>query len=147
MCDHPPSLSRGNRRSGHCKNQFLENRIRSMRLAGVAYILPFMFVSSPTLLLRGSLGHVLFAALTAIAGTVLLGIALVGYFVRNLGWIQRVVIGLCGVALILPPNPGGLLYVGWVANFAGLVVAAFIVFYEWQRRPSRIVRSSKRLAS
>ncbi|MCL5962301.1 MAG: TRAP transporter fused permease subunit, partial [Chloroflexi bacterium] len=64
---------------------FWRTGYEAMRLAGVAYIVPFMFVGSTTLLLRGNFEDIVAAVITAVIGTVLLGMALVGYFVRELG--------------------------------------------------------------
>ena len=129
------------------QTSFWRTGFEAMRLAGVAYIVPFMFVASPTLLLRGSLEDIVPAVATAIVGTILLGMALVGYFVRNLGWLKRVVIGLCGIALILPPKLEGLLYVGWTVNLAGLIAVAPLLFYEWQHRPSRVGKKPAKAAA
>ncbi|MCL5962430.1 MAG: TRAP transporter fused permease subunit [Chloroflexi bacterium] len=118
---------------------FWRTGYEAMRLAGVAYVVPFMFVGSTALLLRGNLEDIVAAAVTAIIGTVVLGIALVGYFVGELNWLKRIVIGLCGVALILPPSVGGNALVGWIINLVGLVIVAPVLWHEWRRRPARMV--------
>ncbi|MBI4318648.1 MAG: TRAP transporter fused permease subunit [Chloroflexi bacterium] len=105
----------------------------AMRLAGIAYVVPFMFVASPALLLRGSLADIIPAAITAIVGASLMGVALVGFFTRDLDWLKRIVIGLCGVALVLPPNVGSAVHLGWAINLGGLAIAVPVLYYEWRR--------------
>lgn len=117
---------------------FWQTGFHAMRLAGVAYVVPFMFVASPNLLLHGRLENVVITAITAIIGTALLGMALMGYFVRDLGWLQRIVVGACGVALIVPMNIPAIGQISWAINVAGLIVVIPVLFYEWRGRRARV---------
>ena len=56
----------------------------AMRLCAIAYIVPFLFVFSPPLLLIGHWYEVVLSIITAIIGAILLGVGLVGYFVGRL---------------------------------------------------------------
>ena len=122
------------------RSDFWRTGYEAMRLAGVAYVVPFMFVASPALLLRGGWEDIVLTAVTAVIGTVLLGTALVGYFVRELGWLQRIIIGACGIALICPTNVQGIGNASWIINLAGLVVATPVLIYEWRQRPAPAVQ-------
>ena len=51
----------------------------AMRLCAIAYIVPFLFVFSPSLLLIGHWYEVVLSMITAIIGAILLGVGLVGY--------------------------------------------------------------------
>lgn len=66
--------------------------IASMRLAATGYIVPFMFVYGPALLLIGDPGEVVLAALTAIAGVVALSAGLHGYFIRSCSIWERLLL-------------------------------------------------------
>ncbi len=116
------------------KANFWKTGYEAMRLAGVAYVVPFMMVASPTIMLLGKPESVLASVVTAILGTVLLGMALVGFFVRELPWVLRGVLALCGVSLILPPDLKGLEQVGWGLNIGGFAIGAIVLAAEWQRR-------------
>jgi len=101
----------------------------AMRLGAVAYIVPFVFVYSPALLLIGSFGEVTLAVVTAIAGTALLAVALSGFLFRPVGWAWRAALTLAGVALLIPPvGP-----IAWseALNIAGAAVGVVFVGVEW----------------
>lgn len=71
----------------------------SMRLAAAGYVVPFVFVYSPELLLRGiTLWEGLPVIATAVVGVLLLSIALEGHFMIPVHWILR--IALAGGALL-----------------------------------------------
>ncbi|GAB7389124.1 TRAP transporter permease [Bacillaceae bacterium] len=91
------------------------------RLGLVAFVIPYMFVYDPALLLIGSAGEVTVAVVTAVIGVIALAAGLEGWFGKPLKkWEQFIVsvsslllifpnimaslIGLVGVALILLPK-------------------------------------------
>src|SRR3972149_6742139 len=91
-----------------------------MRLAIVAYVVPFVFVLDPLLLLQGPLTLIALALLTALMGTLALGVAMVGYFTRPIGWLKRSILAVAGVGLFIPP--GGVIAGSIVINVAGALV-------------------------
>lgn len=108
-----------------------------MRLAFVAYVIPFIFVFDPLLLLQGPAHLVLLAVTTAAAGSVAIGIAIVGYFVRPVGWMKRLLLSGGGIGLLIPP--GGTIAYNWAINGTGAAVCLAIVCYEWRARKSALV--------
>ena len=102
----------------------------SMRLGIIAYLVPFIFVFDPLLLFEGPAHLVLLATVTAVAGTVVIGIAMAGYFVRPLAWIIRLLLAASGIGLLIPP--GGVIAYSWLANLLGAVVSVLIIFAEWR---------------
>ncbi len=107
----------------------MKTGLEATRLGIVAYIVPFLFVFSPALLLKGSLVDVSLAAVTAVVGAVLLGMALTGYFVREIGWFKRVFLGVAALGLLFPHVGPGILF-SWVTNAAGIVLAVAILGFE-----------------
>ncbi|HET9916067.1 MAG TPA: TRAP transporter fused permease subunit [Candidatus Binatia bacterium] len=101
-----------------------------MRLGIVAYIVPFIFVFHPPLLFKGSFIDIGGAILTAVLGVFFLAIGVAGFLFRHLGWPQRIIMIIAGVALI-PPASAPI----WLAsNISGFVVAMLIVTIEWKFR-------------
>ena len=74
----------------------------AMRLALIAYIVPYFFVFQPVLILQGSFFNILFSFLTAILGCIAVGSALMGQMFGSLGYLLRIFLLAGGLALIKP---------------------------------------------
>lgn len=74
----------------------------AMRLAAIAYFVPFIFVYYPVLIWKGDIVHILSAFLTAIVGCLALGSAIQGYMITKLNWIIRILLFIASYALIKP---------------------------------------------
>lgn len=110
----------------------LKTALHAMRLGAIAYVVPFIFVFSPALLLKGPPLTIALAIVTAIAGAVVFGIAFTGFLFRNLGWGVRLLLAAGAVALLIPP--GGAIAMSWEINLAGAAVVAALIVREWQYR-------------
>lgn len=80
------------------------------RLAWPAFLVPFLFVVSPSLLLIGSPIDVLIAAATALSGVWLVSAGAIGYFAGQLVWYLRCLFVIAGLCLLVPGNafPGAI---------------------------------------
>jgi TRAP-type uncharacterized transport system fused permease subunit len=106
-----------------------------MRLCAIAYVVPFLFVFSPALLLIGSWYEVTLSVLTAIAGAVLLGIGLVGYLFRVIGATRRILFTASALGLLIPiVDSGHHATLTWTSNSIGLLLGIFLVCLEWFAR-------------
>ncbi len=70
------------------------------RLALVAFVIPFVFITDPSLLLMGSPGAIAVGMLSPLAGVIALVAALEGYLTRPIAKGMRMGLGLAGAALI-----------------------------------------------
>lgn len=104
----------------------------AMRLGIIAYIVPFLFVFSPALLLMGSLGNILVAVISSILGCILVGAALIGYLFRALNPAKRVLMALAGIGLLIPAE-GQFLMAGLFGKIFGALLALALFFWEWRR--------------
>jgi TRAP-type uncharacterized transport system fused permease subunit len=95
--------------------------LEAMKLALPAFILPYMFVAKGSLLLIGPLLDVVVTVVFAIAGIVVIAIALQNYAFAAMNFAKRFTFFLCGLALIGP-------WLSW--NLAGLLVAAGLFSYQ-----------------
>jgi TRAP transporter 4TM/12TM fusion protein len=69
----------------------------SMRIAIVAYFMPFIFIYQPALLLKGSLSSIILAIISGLFAVALLAMAVEGWFCRNLGAVVRVMLFSAGL--------------------------------------------------
>jgi TRAP transporter 4TM/12TM fusion protein len=90
----------------------------AMRAAAPAYIVPFMFIYEPALLLIGDWTASLHAAVSATLGVILLAAGLFGYLIRPATPWQRAVLIIAALLLIKP---------GWMTDLAGIALAALVV--------------------
>jgi len=105
-----------------------------MRLGILAYIVPFLFIFSPALLLMGPPLDIIVSIITAIAGCFMLGCILVGYLFRNLSPQMRVLMGLAGIGLLIPIH-SQFFMATLLINVIGGSLAFVLVLWEWRRRP------------
>lgn len=100
-------------------------------LAGVkfgwsAYIVPFLFVASPNLLLEGKPLDIALAIATALIGIYLISAGVAGFMTRPLDWIKRVVFVASGFALMIPANAfTGAIYTDIGGAIVGIGLAAW----------------------
>lgn len=89
--------------------------LHAVRLGGVLFVLPFLFVLNPSLILQGPLDRILLSALTAITAIWLVAAAMEGYLYRvgMLGWLPRLWLLLAAGLLIYPE---------WRSDLVGLVL-------------------------
>jgi TRAP-type uncharacterized transport system fused permease subunit len=96
----------------------------AMRFGWTAYIVPFLFVFSPALLLIGDPFEIVTAVLTAIIGVYAVSAAFVGWLRGPVGTVLRILTGISGLALLLPPGIGGDVTL-WI-NGTGFILLALL---------------------
>jgi len=99
----------------------------SMRFGWTAYVVPFLFVFSPSLLLQGDDSVTLAAdVVTAVFGVWLVSAAMIGYFINALSFVMRALAILAGILLLIPQE----LAIGtvWTDILGGILALIFIGF-------------------
>lgn len=107
----------------------------AMRFGWSAFIVPFLFVASPTLILIGSPAEIAQAIVTAFIGVWLVSIGVVGYFMRPLGWPARVLFMVSGILALIP---AGALPAGGYNDIAGVGLGVVLIGYEIMRQRARV---------
>jgi len=86
----------------------------AMKLAIIAYIVPYTFVFHPVLLWEGSLSTILLSFLFDLVGCISIGSGLIGYFIRPLSYPIRFFMILASAGLFWPGHQfrimGGILF-------------------------------------
>ncbi|MGY6633982.1 MAG: TRAP transporter permease [Alkalilacustris sp.] len=112
------------------RSPVVETSALAVRLGLTGYIIPFMFVFGPSLLMIGTWTEVVLTAFTSVMGVTFLAGGLAGYLVRPAGWMVR---GLLIAGALTLINPG--IY----SDLAGLalgLLGAFLNSREQVAAPS-----------
>ena len=98
------------------------------RFGWTAFIVPVLFVYSPTLLLIGAPLAIVIAVVTAIFGVWLMSAASVGYFMRAMNWPMRLIFAATGLAALIPADavPGG-----YLLDVIGVAGGGAAIFFEY----------------
>ena len=114
----------------------MRTALEATRLAWPAFIVPFLFVAAPSLLLIGSPLRVALAAATALAGVWLVSAGFIGHFVEKLSLAMRAAFVLAGIGLLIPAGAfeGAALF-----DIAGAILGAATVGWQYWRAPKAAV--------
>jgi TRAP transporter 4TM/12TM fusion protein len=93
---------------------------QGMRFAIAGYIIPFMFVYGPAMVLEGTGGEIAMTIITGLMGTMALAAAIQGWFIKATSLLERLILLAAAVTLIKP---------GWITDLVGfgLLIVIFVV--------------------
>ncbi len=103
--------------------------VASMRIGWAAYVIPFVFVSSPVLLMQGDGLSILVAFLKTLTGVVSISVAIVGYFSGRRSMLLRCMFAVLGIGsmpiALWPVNP----VLEWqtISSICALAVVAALI--------------------
>ncbi len=107
----------------------------AMRFGWAAYVIPVLFAFSPTLILIGDTGEIIFAVATATMGVWLVSSALAGFLVTRLSPLKR---GLFAFAGLMSLVPSGAFEGALLTDAIGLVLGFLLIGSEFLRREPKI---------
>ncbi len=96
-----------------------------LRMGIIAYLLPFIIVFFPSLLMRGSSMNIALDSLTVLAGSMAVMVGFQGWLIARIGWLERSA-ALIGGVLLLWPTP--------MSTLIGAVLVALVVVFSLLRR-------------
>lgn len=112
--------------AGIAKANPMKAGVTAVKLAIAAFIIPYMFVSQPILLLQGDANavNVSIAVISAMLGMAAISSSMIGYFVSSLSWLERIILVVAGLMLVYPDLTFSLI---------GLAVFAVITAIQFMR--------------
>ena len=116
----------------------METAAMACRIGWAKFILPFMFVLSPTLLAQGAWFDIAFNSLTALVGIYLATVGMQGYFRRDLAMWTRVVLTAAGLAAILPDAQLDIMFPGFV-SLLGIAIGFAVMMAEYSATRNKAV--------
>src|SRR5699024_12506623 len=94
-------------------------------LAIAAFIIPYIFVYSPILVMENvTVIPLILAVVTSILGMIAVSSAMIGFYIRNSRYYERLILFVAGVCLIIPEL---------TISLVGLALLAVIWFLQKQR--------------
>jgi len=99
----------------------MKTGIEATKLGIASYIIPFMFVYNPSMLMIGPAAEVVWAALTGLCGTVFLAAGTVGWLYRRASFPERALMIVAALCLIKP---------GIITDAIGFVLIGLAVFIQ-----------------
>jgi TRAP transporter 4TM/12TM fusion protein len=101
----------------------------AMRFGWASYIVPFLFVYSPALIMRGSAAEICLVMALSIAGIWFVCAGMTGYALRVMGTPLRAAFVAAGLLLLMPFQAATIN--AWL-NVAGLILGAGLLIYEFR---------------
>lgn len=112
--------------AGIAKANAMATGFASMKFGWTAFIIPFLFVYSPTLILIGEPGDIAIAIVTALLGVWLISASFAGYFMTKLSLLYRALFFIFGLLALIPAGafPGAELtdIVGVIGGIAVIII-------------------------
>src|SRR5712672_1344725 len=111
----------------------------AMRIALAGYVIPFVFVYSPALMLQagdpmaaqlGFYGAVAFASFKALVAIALFGMVAIGFLFTRMTLVERIVAFVAALCLL-----GDFAF----SDTVGFMLSAAVVVWQWRQRPSNAV--------
>jgi TRAP transporter 4TM/12TM fusion protein len=103
----------------------------AMRFGWSSYIVPFLFVYSPAILMKGSVLDIIAVTLSSLFGIWLICAAMTGFFTSLLSVRKRILFALAGIMLLSPHQVSDLLL--WI-NILGAAAGIALIAYELKAR-------------
>ena len=101
----------------------IKTGVNATKLAIAAFIIPYMFVMSPQLLMiNTTFLEVIWIIFTAITGMVAIGAGIIGYWYKGLNWVERIISVVIGLLLIYPEG---------YSDMIGLIGFIIMVVYQF----------------
>jgi TRAP-type uncharacterized transport system fused permease subunit len=117
----PPVAISAYAASGIAETNAMKTGFQSFKLGLAGFIVPFLFLYSPSIVLEGSMVNIIINSLTALLGVTALAGGLVGWFFMPLPPWLRLVFLASAIALIVPN------VLASVAGVAPLVIVPLLV--------------------
>ena len=118
----PPVCVASYTAAGIAGGDAMKTGMKGFTFAMVGFLVPFVFVYNPPLLLKGSVQEIVIAVIQLALGTYFLAIMVAGFYKQNMNALSRVILFAAALSLIAPEMISSL--IGAVVGVAVLVLNA-----------------------
>ena len=102
----------------------MKTGLRGMLFALVGFLVPFVFVYNPALLLQGSVMEIVLGAAQLLAGSYFLAVTVAGFYKTTANVIERALTFVAAMCLITPET---------ITSIVGLVLGVVVLFLNVER--------------
>jgi TRAP-type uncharacterized transport system fused permease subunit len=114
----------------------IKTAFTGMRLGMAAFLVPFLFIYCPALILVGSVWQIAIAFLSAAVGVWFLGIGLSGYLFLVIGWPKRLLALVVAISFFFPLVSQSSFE--WVSYLVGTGLGILLLALDWRRRAALV---------
>ena len=114
------------------KADAMRTALEAVRIGWPAYLIPFIFVATPELLLNGSLSMIVIVLVKSLIGVAIITSGIVGFWKVELNSFERLLLMISGIIVLLPLSLAD--EIAWL--FFGSVLLTFGVYWRSAKRVS-----------
>ncbi|MEL0032752.1 MAG: TRAP transporter fused permease subunit [Paracoccaceae bacterium] len=114
------------------KADAMRTALEAVRIGWPAYLIPFIFVATPELLLNGSLPMIVIVLVKSLIGVAIITSGIVGFWKVELNSFERLLLMISGIIVLLPLSLAD--EIAWL--FFGSVLITFGIFWRSAKRVS-----------
>jgi len=114
------------------KADAMRTALEAVRIGWPAYLIPFIFVATPELLLNGSLPMIVIVLVKSLIGVAIITSGIVGFWKVELNSFERLLLMISGIIVLLPLSLAD--EIAWL--FFGSVLLTFGVYWRSTKRVS-----------
>ena len=114
------------------KADAMRTALEAVRIGWPAYLIPFIFVATPELLLNGSLPMIVIVLVKSLIGVAIITSGIVGFWKVELNSFERLLLMISGIIVLLPLSLAD--EIAWL--FFGSVLLTFGVYWRSAKRAS-----------
>ena len=118
------------------KENFWKVAGQALRVAGGVYVVPFLFIYRPELLLYGSVPEIIYNIGISLLSVAAISWGSIGYFAGSLNWFMRLYLYAASLILFYP---------SWQSDVVGVILVVALVFWRFVlprvRSPSKVEQS------
>jgi TRAP transporter 4TM/12TM fusion protein len=116
----------------------IKTGILAVRFGLASFIIPFVFVYSPGLILHGSVLDIFLAVASTTAGLFFVSAGVVGYLFQHLKLLERLLFIIGGIGVLFPLTSESHIAL-WILNIGGLILCLATTLIPWRR--ARLAKS------
>lgn len=108
---------------GISKGDWVKTAIYSLKIGLTAFIIPFMFVLDPVLLMKGEPMDIILSVVTALGGVVILAVGTMGILINKANIAERIIAFAAAILLLFP---------GHITDVIGISLFVIMCLIHWK---------------